>query len=112
MDRVMRHFIAYVEQEGGIYRRPRLRVKARLAPIRLHGRWVDDERLLAWSQRYLSNFGPDDFEPDEKPMFSAPVLRRPNWTRSRAANARRAVTHHGALWHREQVRRSIYGARI
>ena len=88
----MRHFIAYVEEEGGIYRRPRLRVKARLAPIRLHGRWVDDEIALnppQWArERGLK-----------------PTLRRPGWTHQRAAHARKAVTHHGALWVREQMRR-------
>ena len=79
----MRQFIAYVEQEGGRYQRPRLRVTARLAPIRLHGRWVDDEICL----RHVG------------------FLRRPysRWNRPKAA--RKAVTHHGSLWFREQTRR-------
>jgi hypothetical protein len=85
----MRHFIAYAKQEGGYYQRPRLRVKARLAPIRLHGRWVDDEICLKFGS----------------------FLRRPysRWLRPKVA--RKAVTHHGSLWFREQERRGL-GARF
>jgi hypothetical protein len=85
----MRDFIAYVEHEGGLYQRPRLRVKARLAPIRLHGRWVDDEALLHSAH--------------------SSTLRRRYSTWNSPKNARKAVTHHGSLWFREQFHRFLNG---
>jgi hypothetical protein len=84
-----RDFIAYAAEEGGLYQRPRIRAKARLAPIRIHGRNLVDDAVLH------AHGGP---------------LRRPSSVGARAARAiAHVVTASGNLWNRCQYQRWLNG---